>query len=162
MPARRGDGAGGGWRGAALALLPRRFWTALVWFLSDRIQVLMGKRESHKFCVVRVIAALRAEALYVGETWVRRGLLRAADDVFYLRAAQLDDAQHGMLDAAGIARAVDDARARCAHEARRKRVPETERRGRSAVARKVVVVSAPPPPQQRFAAAGGSWRNDII
>jgi pyruvate,water dikinase len=53
-------------------------------FFTHRLRELMGMRESPKFFMVRLMAALRFELLKVGDEFVQSGELDSRDDLFYL------------------------------------------------------------------------------
>ncbi|MEV0378832.1 PEP/pyruvate-binding domain-containing protein [Nonomuraea sp. NPDC050643] len=64
---------------------PRR---GLVRFALGRARELIGVRELPKFIIVRVFAELRAQLLDVGRELAGRGLLAAAEDVFFVTLAE--------------------------------------------------------------------------
>ncbi len=55
-----------------------------------RMRVLVGLRETPKFTIVRFFALLRQALLVYGQEWIDQGLIDRADDVFFLRLAELD------------------------------------------------------------------------
>ncbi|MCA9973326.1 MAG: hypothetical protein KC425_24070 [Anaerolineales bacterium] len=55
----------------------------------ERMRALAGLRESPKFTMIQVFGTTRAALLASGEALAAAGLLDAADDVFYLHAAEL-------------------------------------------------------------------------
>ena len=68
-------------------------------FLVSRIRGLMGARETPKFTIIRAMGIIRAGLLTSGADLVAAGLLDRAEDVSFLRLAELDqvwtqDAQH--------------------------------------------------------------------
>lgn len=68
-----------GWLKAPVARLAAR-----------RIRALAGLRESPKFIIIRLMGVVRAALLTSGATLVAQGVLDAADDLFYLSAAELE------------------------------------------------------------------------
>jgi len=85
----------------------------------ERSRALAGMRELPKFYLVTMLAAARRELLAIGEDLRARGLLAAADDVFFLDLrevqASLAGAQHQDL--------VEERRADYERELRRRQVP---------------------------------------
>ncbi len=69
----------GGWLKARLA-----GWGA------RRMRLLTGLRETPKFSIIRLFAFLRRALLRQGEVWTAVGLIDRAEDVFYLKLAELD------------------------------------------------------------------------
>jgi pyruvate,water dikinase len=98
----------------------RSRWRAhAVGFALGRVRGLVGLRETHKDHLVRLIAAARAELAAVGAELARRGLLDAADDVFFLDLPEARSALAG----ADHRPAVAARRAEYARELRRRHVP---------------------------------------
>jgi pyruvate,water dikinase len=99
---------GGWWRGP------------LVRWLGWRMRALAGLRETPKFFIVRGMGITREGLLAAGEELGRRGVLERADDVFFLRHAELAGAA-----AAGpeLRERIAERRARFEAEARRTQVP---------------------------------------
>jgi pyruvate,water dikinase len=96
-----------------------RWRAAAVAFALGRVRQLVGLRETHKDHLVRLIAAARTEVAAVGAELARRGLLDAADDVFFL---DLPEAR-AALTGADHRPAVAARRAAYARELRRRHVP---------------------------------------
>jgi len=90
-------------------------------FLVSRIRGLMGARETPKFTIIRAMGTLRAGLLASGADLVAAGLLDRADDVCYLRLAELD--RVWTTDAAHWRELVQARRAVDARESRRAQVP---------------------------------------
>ena len=81
-------------------------------FLISRIRGMMGARETPKFTIIKAMGIIRAGLLASGADLVAAGILDSADDVCFLRLAELDrvwtqDATHLRLLVAAR-RAVDD------------------------------------------------------
>jgi pyruvate,water dikinase len=91
----------------------------LVGFLLDRARRLTGLRESPKFLLVLSFGLLRAELQRIGESLVRRGVLAAGDDVFFLDLAQV----RAGLDGHDLRAEVAAARAAYAVELERRHIP---------------------------------------
>ncbi|SDI34926.1 pyruvate, water dikinase [Sinosporangium album] len=103
---------------------------AVVRFALGRARALIGFRESPKFFVVTVLAAVRRQIHLIGVNLVDRGLIDNADDVFFLTLAELrehvnlpdgvDDLRDGMDDLRDTVAARREAYDR---ELRRKHIP---------------------------------------
>lgn len=73
-----------------IRLEPGGWWkTHLVRWLARRTHELAGLRELPKFTIIRVFWELRAALLEAGAVWVQKGWLDQAEDVVYLRIAEL-------------------------------------------------------------------------
>ncbi len=101
----------GGWLKARLAR-----WAA------RRVRALAGLRETPKFTIIRFFGILRQGLLACGQELAAAGLLTQADDIFFLRMAELRTlaVQPSSTDWRGL---VAERRATFALEERRKQVP---------------------------------------
>jgi rifampicin phosphotransferase len=107
---------------------PGGWWKApLAGWLAGRVRELAGLRETPKFTIIRVFGELRAALLEAGAVWARAGWLERAEDVFFLRLADLKQLA---LIAAGAPPAdnpwralVEERRAAYQREQRRRQVP---------------------------------------
>jgi rifampicin phosphotransferase len=88
-------------------------------FALARARQLAGMRETHKEYLVRLLARARAELAAVGAELTGRGLLAAADDVWFLDLAQVRTALAGADHRAVVA----ERRAGYRRELRRRHVP---------------------------------------
>jgi pyruvate,water dikinase len=95
------------WRGRAVA------------FALHRVRQLVGLRETHKDVLVRLLALARSELAAVGVALAGRGLLDAADDVFFLDLREARSALGGADQRPTVAAR----RAEHARELRRRHVP---------------------------------------
>ena len=84
-----------------------------------RTRQLAGMRETHKDYLVRVLAHARAQLAILGAELAGRGLLAAADDVFFLELREVAAALDGT-DQRGL---VADRRAEYDRELRRRHIP---------------------------------------
>ena len=84
-----------------------------------RTRQLAGMRETHKDYLVRVLAHARAQLAILGAELAGRGLLAAADDVFFLELREVAAA----LDGADQRALVADRRAEYDRELRRRHIP---------------------------------------
>src|SRR5689334_4926471 len=84
-----------------------------------RTRQLAGMRETHKDYLVRVLAHARAQLAILGAELAGRGLLAAADDVFFLELREVAAALDGV-DQRGL---VADRRAEYDRELRRRHIP---------------------------------------
>jgi len=84
-----------------------------------RTRQLAGMRETHKDYLVRVLAHARAQLATLGAELAGRGLLAAADDVFFLELREVAAAMDGV-DQRGL---VADRRAEYDRELRRRHIP---------------------------------------
>ena len=84
-----------------------------------RARQLAGMRETHKDYLVRVLAHARAQLATLGAELAGRGLLAAADDVFFLELREVAAALDGV-DQRGL---VADRRAEYDRELRRRHIP---------------------------------------
>ena len=84
-----------------------------------RTRQLAGMRETHKDYLVRVLAHARAQLAILGAQLAGRGLLAAADDVFFLELREVAAALDGV-DQRGL---VADRRAEYDRELRRRHIP---------------------------------------
>jgi len=69
-----------------------RFGTVKAWFINKaarRIRALAGLRESPKFTIIRAMGIIRSELLLSGGDLVQVGLLKNADDLFFLYYEEL-------------------------------------------------------------------------
>ncbi|MGA9531791.1 MAG: PEP/pyruvate-binding domain-containing protein [Anaerolineales bacterium] len=62
---------------------------------AHRVRALLGARETPKFTIIRMYWLLRKALLEQGDRLVERGLLAEADDVFFLRLAELGAISRG-------------------------------------------------------------------
>ncbi len=92
---------------------------ALVGLALRRSRELAGIRELPKSCIVRALAAARAEIAAVGAQLADLGRLDAADDVFHLDLTEA----HQALDGADLRRLVARRKEAYGQELRRRRVP---------------------------------------
>jgi pyruvate,water dikinase len=98
----------------------RSAWRArVVGFALGRVRELVGMRETHKDLLVRLIALARADVAAVGAELAGRGLLAAADDVFFLDLREARAALAGADQRATVAAR----RADYDRELRRRHVP---------------------------------------
>ncbi|HSV86635.1 MAG TPA: PEP/pyruvate-binding domain-containing protein [Levilinea sp.] len=105
-----------------LSRQPGGWWRVrLVRFFAGRMRALMGMREAPKFFVVRLLASLRWTLLDIGQELVRDGVLKQADDLFYLTWEELDTLAAGGLDDPQAA--ADERRAAYQRELRRRHIP---------------------------------------
>jgi phosphoenolpyruvate synthase/pyruvate phosphate dikinase len=88
-------------------------------FALRRTRQLAGMRETHKDYLVRLLAHARAQLAILGADLAARGLLAAADDVFFLELREVADALDGV-DQRGV---VADRRAAYDRELRRRHIP---------------------------------------
>lgn len=63
---------------------------AVLGFLARRLRALVGLREGPKFWGVRMFALIRAVLQGAGDDLARRGLIGQADDIFFLRLAEVE------------------------------------------------------------------------
>ncbi|MCO1655742.1 PEP/pyruvate-binding domain-containing protein [Pseudonocardia humida] len=91
----------------------------LVGWALRRMRELAGLRETHKDYLVRLLAAARVELGAVGDELAGRGLLDAADDVWFLDLAEV----RGAVDGADHRSVVAERRAEYDRELRRRHVP---------------------------------------
>ncbi len=114
------------------------WWKApLAGWLAHRARELAGLRETPKFTIIRIFGEMRAALLDAGTAWTAAGWLQRAEDVAFLRLAELDrlgKAAAGRagdaLPAGGLAAAqagwqklVADRRAVYTHEKQRRQSP---------------------------------------
>lgn len=69
---------------------------ALLRFMIRRLRALVGLREGPKFWGVRMFALVRAVLQGAGEELVRSGAIAQADDIFFLRLAEVEQAATGV------------------------------------------------------------------
>jgi phosphohistidine swiveling domain-containing protein len=67
-----------------------RFKARFVRFALRRYRALAGLREAPKFFAIRMMGIMRAGLLASGEEFVQAGMLEQADDLFFMRIAELD------------------------------------------------------------------------
>jgi phosphohistidine swiveling domain-containing protein len=67
-----------------------RFKARLVKFAVRRYRALAGLREAPKFFAIRMMGIMRAGLLASGKEFVQAGMLEQADDLFFMRIAELD------------------------------------------------------------------------
>jgi pyruvate,water dikinase len=65
-------------------------------FFADRTRYLMGVRESPKFFLVRLLYLLRCEYLKSGADLEQAGLIEGANDIFFLKNAELREIASGI------------------------------------------------------------------
>lgn len=98
-----------------------RFKAAAARWIVGRARELGGLRESPKFAAIRMMGLLRAALLDSGRDLAARGVLDRAEDLFFLRVAEIDALARGeRRDWRALVAARRQAYAR---EARRRRVP---------------------------------------
>ena len=91
----------------------------VVQFALRRTRQLAGLRETHKDYLVRLLGQVRAELGRVGAELAGRGLLTAAEDVYFLELREL----RGALRGSDLRAVVAARRAEYEHELRRRHVP---------------------------------------
>src|SRR6476661_8525192 len=96
-----------------------RMRAAVTAFALRRTRELAGMRETHKDYLVRVLAHTRAQLAILGAELAGRGLLAAADDVFFLELREVAAALDGTDQRALVA----DRRAEYDRELRRRHIP---------------------------------------
>jgi pyruvate,water dikinase len=76
-------------RAARRSFVAGRLKARLVEALARRVRLMAGYREMPKFIIIRLFGVGRAALLDSGQALVERGTLRRADDLFFLRWAEL-------------------------------------------------------------------------
>jgi pyruvate,water dikinase len=94
----------------------------LVRAAARRIRLLMGARESPKFFAVRTMGIARKALLEVGQEFVAAGVIDRADDLVFLRLAELDEMAHSA-SAKDWKSLIAQRRAAYERENRRRQVP---------------------------------------
>ncbi len=107
---------------------PGGWWKApLARWLAGRVRELAGLRETPKFTIIRVLGEIRTALLAAGAVWAQAGWLERAQDVCFLRIAELKQlalVAHGTAPVDNPWRAlVDERRAAYQREQRRRQVP---------------------------------------
>lgn len=72
-----------------------RLKARLIRVLARRVRLLAGARETPKFTIIRLMGTARAALLESGAALAQQGVLRRADDLFFLRLAELHALAHG-------------------------------------------------------------------
>lgn len=86
-----------------------------------RLRALAGLRESPKFLIIRLFGIVRDSMLECGQTLVNAGVLKSADDLFFLHVAELEQLAQGVeRDWRGL---INGRRQLYAQEKRRRQIP---------------------------------------
>jgi pyruvate,water dikinase len=107
---------------AALAAQPGGFLkAALAGFFIRRFRALGGLRESPKFAIVRQFGVYRQAFRKFGRKFADQGVLRQADDIFFLHPLEIKALSAGMLG--NVQALIADRRELYQREFRRRRIP---------------------------------------
>ena len=91
---------------AHLRMVKGGWWKApLAGWLAHRARELAGLREMPKFTIVRIFGEIRTALLAAGRAWAAEGWLEQAEDVAFLRIAELDRLGKTAAGEAGAAQA---------------------------------------------------------
>ncbi|MDW8269954.1 MAG: PEP/pyruvate-binding domain-containing protein, partial [Anaerolineae bacterium] len=108
----------------ALRTQPRGWFKArLARWAAGRMRALMGLREMPKWTLVQFMGFLREGFLAQGREWAARGVLNAAEDIFFLQRRELAVLAAGEGTATAWADVVRERRRRYDREKRRRQVP---------------------------------------